>query len=106
MATTIRGMRPGSSPEGDARDLRHDRERPEGASQAEQAGRHAAEAAQQDNVVPFHTREPSTVGLYHVNEDCRHARRIRPWNRCTGGERGCYWCNHGIELDPCPRCGP
>lgn len=108
MATTIEGMRPGGSAQGDARDPSHDRELPEGADQVEQAERLGAEAAmpEQANPAPFHTREPSTVGMYHVSEDCRHARRIRPWNRCAGGERGCYWCNHGIKLEPCPACGP
>ena len=108
MATAIGGIRPGGSAQGDARGPSDDRERPEEAGRVEQAGRLAADAetAQQGNPVPFHTREPSTVGMYHVTEDCRHARRIRPRNRCAGGERGCYWCNHGIELEPCPACGP
>ena len=45
----------------------------------------------------FHTTSPNTLGVYHISRDCLHARRIKPWNICYGGEPGCSWC-------PSPRC--
>lgn len=54
----------------------------------------------------FHTTSPNTLGVYHVSRDCLHARRIKPWNICYGGEPGCSWCPKSTMLEPCPVCGP
>ena len=56
---------------------------------------------------PFHS-SAGGIGVYHRRMDCRHAKRIKPWNRCDAGAgeihaRGCAWAR--IVLDPCPNCG-
>ena len=55
----------------------------------------------------FHTKSPTTVGVYHVREDCPHAVRVRTWNRCYADAygqhvKGCAW--KGLTLDPCSAC--
>lgn len=56
---------------------------------------------------PFHSRAGG-IGIYHRRQDCRHAKRIKRQNRCTGRGadphiEGCIWAE--LLLDPCAVCG-